>query len=146
MALCPNCSHEVPIAAAECLGCGASFAGAQAWKPVPHSEEERSAAQFTISKLDASRSLRSWAAWFVYTLVTILTVALAFAEEGWHAPLYGYIAIFICQPWLAIVWVLIALGAPVPNVALSPALVAALSGLNVFLWGSALLLRRRRHA
>lgn len=81
-----------------------------------------------------------------YTLVSVATVALAFAEQGQHMGLYGFIAIFICQPWLAVIWVSLALGIPVPDLALSPILVAVLSGLNVILWGSLLFVRRRHQA
>lgn len=79
-----------------------------------------------------------------YTLISLATVALAFAERGQHMGLYGFIAIFICQPWLAIIWILLALGVPIPDLALSPALVAGLSGLNIILWGCVLFFKRKR--
>ena len=80
----------------------------------------------------------------IYAIVSIGTVLLALAESGQHMGFYGFIAIFICQPWLIIGWLLAGAGVIARLPDLSAAWVAALSGLNVLLWALYLVLKRRR--
>ena len=79
-----------------------------------------------------------------YTIAALITVALAFAERGQHMGFSGFLAIFLCQPWLAAIWVLVALGVPIPDKALTPAVIAAMVSANVFIWGGYLLFKSRR--
>jgi hypothetical protein len=46
----------------------------------------------------------------IYTVISITTVLLAVVEGGQHMGLYGFVAIFICQPWLIVGWLLEANG------------------------------------
>jgi hypothetical protein len=41
MASCPNCHATIALACATCERCGAVFAGAESWKPIPTSDQER---------------------------------------------------------------------------------------------------------
>lgn len=83
-------------------------------------------------------------AFIVYSIVAVATVALAVAEGGQHMGLYGFIAIFICQPWLAFVWVLLAVGVPIPSVSMSAPVIAVFAGLNILLWALFLFVKRRQ--
>lgn len=84
----------------------------------------------------------------VYAVVSISTVLLAFYEVSSqpHEPMhiYGFLAIFVCQPWFTIIWALIAAGAPIEDVPLGPPAIAGFCGLNIFLWGAILLVKHRR--
>lgn len=79
----------------------------------------------------------------IYTVVSIATVLLAVAESGQHMGLYGFVAIFICQPWLIVGWLLEANGVVSRLPDLNAFWVAALSGLNVALWVALLVVKRR---
>ena len=61
-----------------------------------------------------------------------------------HEPmhLYGFLAIFVCQPWLLFGWVLQGYGF-IRLGDLTPLLVAAFASLNIVLWGSFLYLKRK---
>lgn len=78
--------------------------------------------------------LERMAKFFVYSIVASLTVWLAFAERGQHAGFSGLLAVVICQPWLGVIWVLSALGFPIPAKSLSPTLIAAMVSANVLIW------------
>lgn len=78
----------------------------------------------------------------VFIVASLVTVVLAFTESCMHMCMYGFLAIFVCQPWLAFGWALSAAGL-VTLGDLSPSLVATFAGLNVVL-GIAFLLFSRR--
>jgi hypothetical protein len=80
----------------------------------------------------------------VYLIIALLTVWLAFAERGQHAGFSGLLAVFVCQPWLGLIWVLTALGVPIPDKSLSPTVIAAMVGTNIVIWAGWLGLSRKR--
>jgi hypothetical protein len=78
-----------------------------------------------------------------YILVSLATVALAFSEANQHMGISGFLAIFVCQPWLALIWILSAAGVPVPDLKLSPVVIALMVGLNIVI-GAVLLGKWKR--
>ena len=82
----------------------------------------------------------------IYIAISVATILLAFAEstlqprEPMH--LYGFVAVFICQPALAIIRLLIKAGIPIPDFSLSPLLVSFLCGLNILIFGFVLFFKR----
>lgn len=79
-----------------------------------------------------------------YALVSAGTVWLAYAEANEHMGISGFLAIFVCQPWLGVIWTLTALGFPIPDRSLSPDLIALFVSLNTVIWRGWLLARDRR--
>ena len=79
----------------------------------------------------------------IYTSFAVATVILAAIESGQHMGISGFIAIFLCQPWLAIIWLLVVFGVPIPEFGLNAISVGAMVGLNIFIWGIFLFLKRK---
>jgi hypothetical protein len=79
----------------------------------------------------------------IYTAISIATVLLAVVESGQHMGLYGFVAIFICQPWIIVGWLLEANGVVSRLPDLNAFWVAVLSGLNIFFWAALLIMKRR---
>lgn len=77
-----------------------------------------------------------------YLIVALLTVWLAFAERGQHAGFSGLLAVFVCQPWLGFIWILTALGVPIPEISLSATAIASMVGVNVLIWAGWLARKR----
>jgi hypothetical protein len=100
-----------------------------------HSPEEMEAPPFPTTI--GTRKLK------IYTVISITTVLLAVVEGGQHMGLYGFVAIFICQPWLIVGWLLEANGVVSRLPDLNAFWVAALSGLNILLWAALLILKHR---
>ncbi len=92
----------------------------------------------TYAQLNVERMTK----FLAYSVVALLTVWLAFAERGQHAGFSGLLAVFVCQPWLGLIWVLTAIGVPIPDRSLSPTVIAAMVGANVLIWGGWLARRR----
>jgi hypothetical protein len=84
-------------------------------------------------------------AFFIYTFISIATVLLAVLESDQHMGIYGFIAIFICQPWLGLIWLLVALGVPVPEFDLNALSVGIMAGLNIIILGICLAWLRKHH-
>jgi hypothetical protein len=84
--------------------------------------------------------------YFLYCVLAALTVGMAFYETASapheHLRLYGFLAIFICQPWLLVGWILEARGVVRLGEA-TPQLVAGFAALNVVLGGAIVFLTRK---
>ena len=80
--------------------------------------------------------------YLAYLLASLVMVVLAFTESCTHLCIYGFLAIVVCQPWLALGWVLSAAGL-VTLGDLSPSLVGVFAGLNLVLGGAVLFLWRQ---
>lgn len=101
MARCPNCEASVPIDAAECWNCKASFAVGSAWMPRPESREERNALALlsvrrnsqdqvqvreqdkrSTSTAQKQRKEAGYRVWFVFLVGIIYLAALTYAKVG----------------------------------------------------------------
>ena len=87
-------------------------------------------------------TLERMAKFLIYSIVGSLTVWLAFAERGQHAGFSGLLAVFVCQPWLGVIWALTAMGVPIPAKSLSPTVIAVMVGANIFIWAGWLARKR----
>ena len=77
-----------------------------------------------------------------FTIASLVTVVLAFTESCTHMCMYVFLAIIVCQPWLAFGWALSAAGLVTLGDA-TPALVATLAGLNVVIGVAFIFFMRR---
>ncbi len=80
---------------------------------------------------------------FIYALVSIGTILLATQESAQHMGLHGFIAIFICQPWLLFCWILGPLGL-IPDFSLNVWAIIGFSGLNMAIWILVLVVKHRK--